>query len=52
MRSGAFDVVNKEIKILQEFKGPYVVGYLASEVVRAADGQEALVLLEFCPGYK
>ena len=39
-------VVKKEIKILQQFKGPYIVELLASEVV----GQEAMLLLQLCPG--
>ncbi len=49
-RSEIFETVNKEIKILQKFAGPYVVEYFASEIVNSAQGREALILLGYCPG--
>ena len=50
-RPEKYEVVKKEIKMLQQFKGPYVVEFLASEIVRdGRGGQEALLLLTLCPG--
>jgi AP2-associated kinase len=45
-----FEIVNKEIKILQMFTGPFVVDYIASEIVYTPKGREALILLGYCPG--
>ena len=49
-RQEAFEIVNKEIKILQLFKSPYIVEYVASEIVNQKRGKEALILLSYCSG--
>lgn len=50
-RSEIFEVVKKEINILQQFSGPHFVKLLASEIITVNRGkQEACLLLEFCPG--
>jgi AP2-associated kinase len=49
-RQENFDIVNKEIKVLQLFQGPYIVEYYGSEIVNTSKGREALILLGLCPG--
>lgn len=49
-RPEIFELVNKEIKFLKLFAGPYTVEFLGSEIVNQARGREALILLGFCPG--
>ena len=49
-RAEIFATVNKEIKLLQTFASPYVVKIITSEIQTKGALQEALVLLEFCPG--
>lgn len=49
-RQETYDIVNKEIKMLTMFASPYVIEYLGSEIVNQARGQEALILLSYCPG--
>ena len=50
-RAEIYDVVKKEINILQRFSGPHVVKLLASDVIVVHKGKrEACLLLEFCPG--
>ena len=44
-RQETYDIVNKEIKMLKLFAGPYVVEYFGSEIVNQSRGQEALILL-------
>lgn len=47
----SYDVAQKEIKILQRFKGPYIVQILGSDIIQNRTGaNEALILLEYCPG--
>ena len=41
-------MVNKEVSILQKYRGPNIVSILGFEVNRAK--REALILLEYCPG--
>jgi hypothetical protein len=36
-------IVKKEIKLLQLFKGPYVVEFLASEIARDGHGGQEVV---------
>lgn len=49
-RPEIFELVNKEIKFLKLFAGPYTVEFLGSEIVNQARGREALILLGYCPG--
>lgn len=49
-RPDTFEVVKKEVKILNTFKGPYVVELLADEVITVRGAPEACLLLEYCPG--
>ena len=50
-RPEMYEIVKKEISILQRFAGPHLVKLLASEVITLAQGKrEACLLLEFCPG--
>ena len=49
--SDSFEIVKKEIKMLQTFSGPYVVKLLANDMATTTKGtKEALLLLEFYPG--
>lgn len=50
-RKEVFAIVNKEISILQRFNSPYIVTLIASDVVvKNRNSQEALLLLDYCPG--
>jgi len=50
-RQEVFDIVKKEISILQEFGGPYVVKLVDSAIFeRSTRSKEALLLLEYYPG--
>lgn len=50
-RPEIYEVVKKEIFILQRFAGPYFVKLLASEVIAVNKGKkEGCLLLELCPG--
>jgi serine/threonine protein kinase len=49
-RQESFAVVNKEIRILQQFKGPYIVELIAEDIININGKQEAVLLLELCPG--
>jgi len=51
-RPEIYEIVKKEIKILQLFKGPYIVELLTSDVITSGtkNAQEAVLLLELCPG--
>jgi AP2-associated kinase len=50
-RPEMYEVVKKEISILQRFAGPHLVKLLASEVITLSKGKrEACLLLELCPG--
>ncbi len=51
-RPEIYETVKKEIKILQLFKGPYIVELLTSDVIVSGpkNAQEAVLLLELCPG--
>jgi AP2-associated kinase len=44
------EIVQKEINILQRFKGPYVVNLLGHDVNQKRTGTEALLLMEYYPG--
>jgi serine/threonine protein kinase len=46
----AFDIVQKEINLLNKFACDYVVKLLGNEIKRSSNSPEALLLLEFCPG--
>lgn len=50
----SLDIVQKEIKILQTFEGPYIVRIIASDMMAvktgSSGGVEAFILLEYCPG--
>jgi serine/threonine protein kinase len=51
----ALEIVQKEIKVLQKFEGPYIVKIIASDIAAArlhgsSGGVEAFILLELCPG--
>ena len=43
-----FEIVNKEVKMLNRFKTPRVVQLLEYQVTEKANSREALLLLEFC----
>ena len=50
-RNEVYEVVKKEISILQRYAGPHLVKLLASEVIVLSKGKrEACLLLELCPG--
>lgn len=49
-RQESFAIVNKEIRILQQFKGPYIVDLIAEDIININGKQEAILLLELCPG--
>lgn len=50
-RQEDFSTANKEIKLLTTFASPYVVKLIASEIqTLRSGGQEAMILLEYCPG--
>lgn len=50
-RQEIYEIVKKEISILQRFAGPHVVKLLASDVIVVNKGKkEACLLLELCPG--
>ena len=51
-RSESMDTVKKEISVLENFAGPYIVKYMGAEIITTKVGnhRQALVLLEFCPG--
>ena len=49
-RSEIYETVKKEIKMLQTFKGPYIVSLLGSDVVTVKGKPEACLLLQLCPG--
>jgi AP2-associated kinase len=50
-RPEIYEIVKKEINILQRFSGPHMVKLLASDVIVVNKGKkEACLLLEFCPG--
>jgi hypothetical protein len=42
-RPERYEIVKKEIKLLQLFKGPYVVEFLASEIARDGHGGQEVV---------
>ena len=44
------NTVKKEVNCLRKFKGQYVVQCLESDIQMREQGQEALILLELCPG--
>ena len=50
-RAEIYDIVKKEINILQSYAGPHLVKLLASDVIMVSKGKpEACLLLELCPG--
>ena len=50
-RKESFDIVQKEINMLQKFAGDYVIKMLGNEILgRHTSTPEAVLLLEFCPG--
>ena len=49
-RDEEFQIVNREIQMLQKFRSPLIVSLLASEIINTSNGREALLLLEYCPG--
>ena len=50
-RPEIYEIVKKEINILQKFAGPHFVKLLASDVIVVNKGKrEACLLLELCPG--
>jgi serine/threonine protein kinase len=50
-RQESFDIANTEIKMLQKFKGPYVVNLLDSCVYqKSKTTREAFLLMEYYPG--
>lgn len=50
-REEVFNIVKKEISILQRFKGPYIVNLIESDVIyKNRTTREALILLDYCPG--
>ncbi len=50
-REEIFEVVRKEISILQQFAGPYVVKLIDSTILDKSNrSKEALLLLEYYPG--
>lgn len=49
----AMNTTKKEVHLLQQFKGPYVVELLDYAVIlKNRNQREALLLLRFCPGGK
>lgn len=50
-RPESFDIANTEIKMLQKFKGPYVVSLLDSCIhQKTKTSREACLLMEYCTG--
>lgn len=49
-RPEVFNVVRKEISILQKFSGPYVVSLIDNDVANRNHAREAYLLLDYCPG--
>ena len=45
-----FATVNKELQMLQKFKGKFVVKLISSEILESSQGREALILLDYCSG--
>ena len=39
--------VNKELQMLQKFKGKFVVKLISSEILESSQGREALILLDW-----
>ena len=49
-RQESYDIVKKEIFMLQRYANPYIVKLLASEILQQRGSSDALLLLEMCPG--
>ena len=49
-RENVFEIVKKEINILQRFEGPYITRLIESDVQQIRSSREALLLLEYYPG--
>lgn len=50
-RQEVFDIVKKEINILQRFKGKYIVNLIDSDInTRGHSSREALLLMDYYPG--
>ncbi len=49
-RPEVFEIVKKEVSILQKFKGPYIVSLIDNDVAMRNSSREAYILLEYCPG--
>jgi serine/threonine protein kinase len=49
-REAVFQVVKKEISILQKFSGPYITKLIGYETIQKGRSKEALLLLEYYPG--
>jgi AP2-associated kinase len=49
-RPEVFEIVKKEINILQKFKSPYIVSLIDNDVAMRNSSREAYILLEYCPG--
>ncbi len=43
-------IAQKEVNVLQKFANPYIVKIYANEVINTRSTQEAVILMEFCPG--
>ena len=46
----AYTTVQKEIRLLQYLKSPYIVKLLDTIMLQSKAGPQALILLEYCPG--
>ena len=50
-REESLTTVKKEISILENFAGPYLVKLLGADIINSkTNHRQALILLEFCPG--
>jgi len=50
-QSASYEVVKKEINMLQRFSGPYIVKLIDSDTFQKnKNSTEALLLLDYCPG--
>lgn len=51
-RPESFEIVKRELFVLEQFSGPYLVKLLGSDIIQSktGPGKEALILLEMCPG--
>lgn len=49
-RPEVFEIVKKEVNILQKFKGSYIVSLIDNDVAMRNSSREAYILLEYCPG--